>query len=1349
MDLRENHAVVYDQLFPPSLPCENGPNLSESAANLLKVRLFVEKVPLADPKLPKYKSLLGMLFLQEYSKSGNLEDLKAAIQNQEAAVNLTSPGDHDRPEGLQRLALHLGARYRKLRDLKDLEASLKNLQEAHISSPRNPDLLYHISVTLEQRHRRLQNPVDIETAIQSTQTALNLTLDGHRNRPEYLNHLADLFTTRYFALGILGNMQDLQIALNRNEEAVALTPKGDPEEAQRIQNLGVSFLHRYENTGCMADLSTAMEKFQKAVDLTPPGHSKREKLLQSLAEGFSKRFGSTGVPEDLHEALKIKRQIMEIIPDGHPSKSDHLSDLGASLKARYELRGDLKDLDESVQKFKEAINLAPDNAIYRQNLAASLLDRYGRLGDLQDLKNALDRSQEAVDMIPTSHRRRATCLQTYGVALRLWNARDGLRDLAHVLRTEQEAVNSTPLGHVERHIRLMNLGISYSRQYENSIDPADLEKALETLQEAVNSTPTGHPDRAGNLKHLGINLRYRFQRSPDRKDIDKAIEVLQEAVNLTPMGLPLRAELLQALGVSFTCRHEIFGYLDDLEAAIKHAEDALDLPELGQCEKSACLQNLAVGLGYRYKRLGALKDLEAEVQKKQEALDLLPGGNAQRIGCLMSLAISLKNRYQRLGDLQDLELALQRDKEAVDLIPDGHPERGHHLQSLAASYAYRYRRLNELNDLEAALRINQEAVDLALPGDPHRAGCLQGLALSLMERYHRLDGLNDLETALEKSQEAVRITAIDHRLKAWHLQNLAMLFMTRHQRHKIIGERKALNDALQAAQDAVDLTGLGNPDKALRLQTLGNCFRLRYEICKNPEDLKAMRMNYLASFETLTSTPEGSWECAVNWAYFSADSHPSDCVAAFSAAFHLLPDILWIGNSIPTRHDVIHRLHIEHATSAAAGICIKYSNLPFAVEIMEQGLATTFQQMLQLKTNLDGLHHDQAEKFNQLSSELYGGTSDDIKRVASERNELLEEIRKQPHLEYFLRPKPYSELRHASADGPIVILNSHRNCCDAIIIPDPKSEPVHVPLSAVTLDMVKLRQAMLTNLLECCNVRSRGDTASSRLFGSKESSNTTEGRFSDLLTWVSGDVAGPIYAALEERGIRDGRLWWLPTGAFTGLPLHAACPTNQFIHSYTATLGSLLDARAKKSSNIPARVGVIGVTHTGPGNADFLKGVKPELEKIFSIIPKTQVECLEGPSATVDSVKQCLAACSWAHLACHGTQNVYAPTKSYLKLYGGQLELETILRMQPPNAQVVFLAACKTAMGANELVNQSFHLTGGFIAAGFRGAIGTLWVWMIRTDHSWRGMFILTSSATAGSPSRLMRPKRYILLSGS
>jgi CHAT domain-containing protein len=120
--------------------------------------------------------------------------------------------------------------------------------------------------------------------------------------------------------------------------------------------------------------------------------------------------------------------------------------------------------------------------------------------------------------------------------------------------------------------------------------------------------------------------------------------------------------------------------------------------------------------------------------------------------------------------------------------------------------------------------------------------------------------------------------------------------------------------------------------------------------------------------------------------------------------------------------------------------------------------------------------------------------------------------------------------------------------------------------------------------------------------------------------------------------------------------------------------------------------------------------VEPEANKIVSIAQDfADVQCLLGARATVDAVKLQLRDCSWVHLACHGYQNSHDPTKSHVHLYGGNLELETILRMPLPNAQFVFLAACQTAMGDSELVNESFHLGGGFITAGFQSAIGTMW----------------------------------------
>ncbi|KAJ7751785.1 CHAT domain-containing protein, partial [Mycena maculata] len=251
----------------------------------------------------------------------------------------------------------------------------------------------------------------------------------------------------------------------------------------------------------------------------------------------------------------------------------------------------------------------------------------------------------------------------------------------------------------------------------------------------------------------------------------------------------------------------------------------------------------------------------------------------------------------------------------------------------------------------------------------------------------------------------------------------------------------------------------------------------------------------------------------------------------------------------------------------------------------------------------------------------------------------------------------------------------------------------------------------LEQLLNRCNARTRGDSVSTRLFSHREGFRywKIEECFSELLTWLWDNVVDPAYQVLASHGIHSGRLWWLPTGSFTGLPLHACSPTNQFIHSYTSTLGSLLEARIVRTASVPYKVGVVGVTHTGPGNSYYLKGVELEVEKISSVIMEPNLECLEGEQATPDAVKNLLQNCSWVHLACHGKQNLREPIKTHLSLYNGMLELETILQMPLSNPEFVFLAACQTAMGDVDLVNESFHLGGGFIAAGFRGAIGMLW----------------------------------------
>ncbi|KAJ7263798.1 CHAT domain-containing protein [Mycena rebaudengoi] len=787
-----------------------------------------------------------------------------------------------------------------------------------------------------------------------------------------------------------------------------------------------------------------------------------------------------------------------------------------------------------------------------QGLAASFRDLYQQSGDVKHLEAALQNSQAAVELTPEGHPNLAERLQSLAMLFTdRYQRSEDVKNLEAALQNNQAAVTQTPKGHPDLAGHLQSLAVLLTDRYRRSGDVKDLEAALQNNQAAVEKTPKGHPDLAGHLQNLAVSFTDRYQRSGDVKDLEAALQHKQAAVAQTPKGHPALAG---------------FGDVKDLEAALQKNQAAVEQTPEGHPDLAGRLENLAISFSDQYHGSGDLKDLEAALQHKQAAMEQTPKGHPDLARRFQSLAVSFTDRYRRSGDLKDLEAALQNNQAAVEQTPKGHPDLVERLQSLAISFTDRYKTFGDMKDLEAALQNKQAAVEQTPKGHPDGAGDLQCLAVSFRDRYRRSGNVKDLEAALQNDQAAVEQTPKGHPDLAGYLQNLAVSFANRYQRS---GDVRNLEAALQNDQVAVEQTPKGHPHLAGRLQNLAISFRDRYQRSGNVKDLESALFSYSSSFQYNTSDPVRSWHSALNWASFAKVHRPADILKAYAAAFHLLPEILWIGSAVSVRQDVNMRINVSQATSNAISACIDSSNLPLAVELLEQGLGTTFQQLLQLKTNLDFLPQEEAAKLKLLS---------------------------------------------------------------------------------------------------------------------------------------------PIYVALNANGIISGRLWWCPTGDFTGLPFHAANPGDQFIQSYTPTLGALLEANSKTPPTDPPRIGLVGVTHTGPQRDQELPGVEEEITKISSIAgDKYQVQSLIGKNTTVDSVKQTLNDCAWIHLACHGEQNIIEPPKSCLQLYGGTLELETILQMSLPNAEFVVLAACQTAKGDAALVNGSFHLGGGFIAAGFQGAIATMW----------------------------------------
>lgn len=135
----------------------------------------------------------------------------------------------------------------------------------------------------------------------------------------------------------------------------------------------------------------------------------------------------------------------------------------------------------------------------------------------------------------------------------------------------------------------------------------------------------------------------------------------------------------------------------------------------------------------------------------------------------------------------------------------------------------------------------------------------------------------------------------------------------------------------------------------------------------------------------------------------------------------------------------------------------------------------------------------------------------------------------------------------------------------------------------------------------------------------------------------------------------------------------------------------------------------IGLSELSRLSVPHLPSVLTELQKITSVAGEDRVVVTTNANATLDNVYPQLLTSTWLHLACHGHQDPKEPLKSGLLLYDEKLELSKIMSNPLPDAEFVFLSACETAMGDSNMSNESLHLAGGMLFAGFKAAIGTMW----------------------------------------
>ncbi len=208
-------------------------------------------------------------------------------------------------------------------------------------------------------------------------------------------------TGTHYAVGF--DIANLESAIEHSQEAVDLTPTGNPDRAGYLNNLSVRLSTRYKREGRLEDLAQAIKHSQEVVDLTPTGNPNRASYLNNLSLRLSTRYEREGRLEDLAQAIKYSQEAVNLTPTGNPNRASYLNNLSDRLSTRYEREGRLEDLAQAIKHSQEAVNLTPtgnpDRAGRLNNLSVYLSTRYEREGRLEDLTQAIEHGQNATNCL--------------------------------------------------------------------------------------------------------------------------------------------------------------------------------------------------------------------------------------------------------------------------------------------------------------------------------------------------------------------------------------------------------------------------------------------------------------------------------------------------------------------------------------------------------------------------------------------------------------------------------------------------------------------------------------------------------------------------------------------------------------------------------------------------------------------------------------------------------------------------------------------------------------------------------------------------------------------------------------
>ena len=1128
----------------------------------------------------------------------------------------------------------------------------------------------------------------------------------------------------------------LKQAVQRAEEWVAVTADDHPDRTRRIQildrmtiNLDETHIQITSEDSTAASVATyqiaEIEPFRIDHEIITSLHNMDNEELRSFAELHEDpvndeqielyiyacflAFRTTHSTEFLKQAVQRAEEWVTETVDDHPDRTRRIR-IFVRMTISQLMRQELTFNETDIQSLN--------------NQAISLAENYRQTGNLEALNQAIRIMEWTRDI--SGEYIQPSMLCRFGSMLGWRFERSGsIYDLNRAIDITSMLVETTTLqDDPNRAVLLHDLGLWLGRRFEQTNSLDDLNRAIDLATIAVDTTPQDHPIRADSLSGLGAWLCRRFERTGSMDDLNHAIDFTSMAVNTAPQDNPNGAGHLNNLGVLLGMRFERTGLIDDLNRAIDVTSMALDTTPQDHPNRGSQLNNLGNELLRRFERTGSIDDLNRAIDITSISIDTIPQDHPNRAAQLNNLGTQLGTRFKRTGSIDDITRAIDVTSMAIETTPQDHPIRASHLHSLGTFFGMKFRRTSLMDDLNRAIDFVSTAVDTTPQDHPYQVVWLDNLGVLLGVRFEQTGLIDDLNRAIDVTSMALDTTPQDHPDRGSQLSNLGLWLHAQFKRTGLIDD---LNHAINVTSMAIETTPQDHPRRATWLGNIGDFLDTRFKQTGSIDDLDRRLSYYKEGWQCSTAPPSIRIHLAMVVAHVLASQlNWEESSLLLQEAINLLPamSLRWLKHT--DKQQMIADCN-GLALSAAATALNAGKDAYLALQLLELGRGVIAGLLIEIRGDISNLkqHHPSlAGEFISLRDELDSpvdiltslGPSDDMsswesqtkRRCEADRKftDLITKIHAQPGFHNFLLPPTADELIAAADLGPVIVINLSPYRSDAFLIERGRIRVLELP--NITLEEVQRRVLHL-----------------------QSSRRAADLDIEPLLEWLWDAVALPCLDALGFRSpITDNnwpRVWWIPTGPLSQLPLHAA---GRYFHGSTETV---LD-RVMSSYASSVKALIYGRRHhvrnyAGPASDHALlvamretpgltmDGILPfaadEVKMLNDLCPSLQLRPIT-PALRKDDVLKHLQLCRIFHFAGHGRSDP-DPSQSCLLLEDWKTNPLTVgdlrdHRLQENPPFLGYLSACST--GANDaikLADEGIHLVSALQLAGFRHIIGTLW----------------------------------------